>query len=144
MSLIQTIGRAARNENGRVIMYADRVTGSMSRAIDETNRRRKKQQEFNALHGIEPKSIHKAVHSVLEISRKQTTDAGGMSDEERLARVELLRTQMRQAAAELDFETAAKLRDELFALTDESAVKDRKPAPGMPGSRKKAHERKRK
>lgn len=142
-SLVQTIGRAARNVDGRVIMYADSMTESMRKAIEETNRRRNRQTEFNALHGIEPQSIRKAVHSVLEISKKHKSESSGMSEEERSARVELLRGQMRQAAAELDFETAAKLRDELFALTDD-APKDKKPAPGTPGSRKKAHERTRK
>ena len=142
-SLIQTIGRAARNVDGRVIMYADTVTDSMRQAIDETNRRREKQQAFNAAHNITPRSVKKAVHNVLEISHKAKQDEGGMTEAERQERIEILRTQMRQAAAELDFEAAAKLRDELFALTgDAAAVK--KPAPGTPGSAKKARGRTRK
>ena len=142
-SLVQTIGRAARNVDGRVIMYADEITDSMRRAIDETNRRREKQQTYNAAHNITPRSVRKAVHNVLEISHKAKRDEGGMTEAERQERIEILRAQMRQAAAELDFEAAAKLRDELFALTgDGAAVK--KPAPGTPGSAKKARGRTRK
>lgn len=142
-SLVQTIGRAARNMDGRVIMYADEITDSMRRAIDETNRRREKQQAYNAAHNITPRSVRKAVHNVLEISHKAKRDEGGMTEAERQERIEILRAQMRQAAAELDFEAAAKLRDELFALTgDGAAVK--KPAPGTPGSAKKARGRTRK
>ena len=140
---VQTIGRAARNVDGRVIMYADEITDSMRRAIDETNRRREKQQAYNAAHNITPRSVRKAVHNVLEISHKAKRDEGGMTEAERQERIEILRAQMRQAAAELDFEAAAKLRDELFALTgDGAAVK--KPAPGTPGSAKKARGRTRK
>ncbi len=142
-SLVQTIGRAARNVDGRVIMYADEITDSMRRAIDETNRRREKQQAYNAAHNITPRSVRKAVHNVLEISHKAKRDEDGMTKAERQERIEILRAQMRQAAAELDFEAAAKLRDELFALTgDGAAVK--KPAPGTPGSAKKARGRTRK
>ncbi len=142
-SLIQTIGRAARNVDGRVIMYADTVTDSMRSAIDETNRRREKQQAYNREHGITPRSVHKAVHNVLEISRKAAKEEGSMTEAERRERIEILRTQMRQAAAELDFETAAKLRDALFQLTGEESM-TRKPAPGTPGSAKKARGRTRK
>nr|HPK16771.1 helicase-related protein [Clostridia bacterium] len=143
-SLVQTVGRAARNVDGRVVMYADEITASMRFAIDETNRRRKKQQAFNEKNGVTPTSIHKSVHSVLEISRKAGAEQSGMSEAERAARVEIVRAQMREAAAELDFETAAKLRDELFALTGEAPKKDAKPLPGTPGSARQSRGRNRK
>lgn len=143
-ALIQTVGRAARNVDGRVIMYADEITDSMRLAIDETNRRRAKQKAFNEAHGITPKSITKSVHSVLEISRKATSENGPMSEDERNERIEITRKQMREAAAELDFETAAKLRDELFSLTGEENQKAAKPLPGTPGSAKQARGRTRK
>jgi excinuclease ABC subunit B len=144
-SLVQTVGRAARNVEGRVIMYADEMTDSMRVAIQETNRRREKQMAFNVEHGITPRSVQKAVHNILEISAKKKAGAEGMSEEARQERIEVLRTQMRAAAAELEFEAAAKFRDELLALTGE---RDKGPAkriaPGMPGSRKPARGRTRK
>lgn len=144
-SLVQTIGRAARNVEGRVIMYADEVTNSMQVAIQETNRRRDKQMAFNKEHGITPRSVQKAVHNILEISAKNKADAGAMSDEVRQERIEVLRTQMRAAAAELEFEAAAKFRDELLTLTGESEKGTAKRiAPGMPGSKKPARGRTRK
>lgn len=136
-SLIQTIGRAARNADGRVIMYADTITPSMKEAIDETARRRQKQQAYNKEHNITPRTITKAVHDIIEISGRPKEAQG-----DREARAEILREQMRAAAAELDFETAARLRDRLFDLTGED--KPRKIAPGMPGSTKKARGRTRK
>ena len=136
-SLIQTIGRAARNADGRVIMYADTITPSMKEAIDETARRRQKQQAYNKEHNITPRTITKAVHGIIEISGRPKE-----AQEDRDARAEILREQMRAAAAELDFETAARLRDRLFGLTGED--KPRKIAPGMPGSTKKARGRTRK
>ena len=136
-SLIQTIGRAARNADGRVIMYADIITPSMKEAIDETARRRQKQQAYNKEHNITPRTITKAVHGIIEISGRPKE-----AQEDRDARAEILREQMRAAAAELDFETAARLRDRLFGLTGED--KPRKIAPGMPGSTKKARGRTRK
>ena len=136
-SLIQTIGRAARNADGRVIMYADTITPSMKEAIDETARRRQKQQAYNKEHNITPRTITKAVHDIIEISGRPKE-----AREDREARAEILREQMRAAAAELDFETAARLRDRLFDLTGED--KPRKIAPGMPGSTKKARGRTRK
>ncbi|MBR3298212.1 MAG: excinuclease ABC subunit UvrB [Clostridia bacterium] len=144
-SLIQTVGRAARNVDGYVIMYADSITDSMQRTIDETNRRRTKQLAFNEEHGIVPKSVKKAVHDIIEISSDAKDASIGMSDEELEAKIALVTEQMQKAAMELDFETAAKLRDELFSLKGEggkpkaSGIK-----PGMPGSRKKARGRTRK
>ncbi len=143
-SLIQTVGRAARNVSGRVIMYADEITQSMRRAIDETDRRRRIQENYNETHGITPQSVHKAVHSVLEISRKAGADESVLTGAEREAKIALIRQQMRDAAAELDFETAAKLRDELFALTGEESAQRAKPAPGTPGSARNARGRTRK
>ncbi|MEN6470832.1 MAG: excinuclease ABC subunit UvrB, partial [Clostridiaceae bacterium] len=141
-SLVQTVGRAARNVEGRVIMYADSVTDSMRVAIQETNRRREKQVAFNLEHNITPRSVQKAVHNILEISAKGRAGAEGMSEEARRERIELLRAQMRAAAAELEFEAAAKLRDELLALSGESEKNAAKRvAPGMPGSRKPARGR---
>ena len=137
-SLIQTIGRAARNAEGHVIMYADEITPSMRAAIDETNRRREKQQAYNIAHNITPKSITKAVHDIIEISGRPKEKA----EENREAQIELLREQMRAAAAELDFETAARLRDRLFDLTGED--KPKKIAPGTPGSKRNARGRTRK
>ncbi len=139
-SLIQTIGRAARNSEGRVIMYADEITPSMERAIGETNRRRQKQEAFNKAHGITPQSVRKEVHDILEISSRPRE--AGLEPRAQAAKAELLQQQMRQAAAELDFETAAKLRDQLFALTGQT--QEKKVAPGMPGSRRKARGRTRK
>ncbi len=137
-SLIQTIGRAARNVDGRVIMYADEITPSMRTAIDETARRREKQQAYNLAHNITPRSVTKAVHDIIEISGRPKEKAG----ENLEAQIELIREQMRAAAAELDFETAAKLRDRLFDLTGED--KPRKTAPGTPGSKRNARGRTRK
>ncbi|MBR2328940.1 MAG: UvrB/UvrC motif-containing protein, partial [Clostridia bacterium] len=137
-SLIQTIGRAARNAEGHVIMYADEITPSMRAAIDETNRRREKQQAYNIAHNITPKSITKAVHDIIEISGRPKEKA----EENREAQIELLREQMRAAAAELDFETAARLRDRLFDITGED--KPKKIAPGTPGSKRNARGRTRK
>ena len=137
-SLIQTIGRAARNAEGHVIMYADEITPSMRTAIDETARRREKQQAYNIAHNITPKSITKAVHDIIEISGRPKEKA----EENREAQIELLREQMRAAAAELDFETAARLRDRLFDITGED--KPKKIAPGTPGSKRNARGRTRK
>ena len=143
-SLIQTIGRAARNVEGRVILYADVITPSMQRAMDETERRRAKQQAYNEEHGITPKSITKAIHNVLEISRKVKDAAGALSPEDREKRISILTQQMREAAAALEFEAAAKLRDELRTLQGETALAPSKPAPGTVGSKKPARGRTRK
>ena len=120
-SLIQTIGRAARNSEGHVIMYADKVTDSMRKAIDETERRRKIQKEYNEEHGIVPKTIQKAVRDRIRISKKAGTDITeeekdpeSMSFDELQRHIAKMMKQMNQAAAELNFEKAAKLRDRMI------------------------------
>ena len=120
-SLIQTIGRAARNSEGHVIMYADKVTDSMRKAIDETERRRKIQKEYNEEHGIVPKTIQKAVRDRIRISKKAGTDITeeekdpeSMSFEELQRHIAKMMKQMNQAAAELNCEKAAKLRDRMI------------------------------
>ena len=117
-SLVQTIGRAARNAQGRVLMYADGLTDSMAYAINETNRRRAIQQAYNEEHGITPQSVQNAVRALLEITDKAEDDARryGMNDQELQALMQQLEDQMLAAAGELDFEKAAKLRDKLFEL----------------------------
>lgn len=116
-SLIQTIGRAARNAEGRVIMYADTVTGSMRRAIDETNRRRKAQKEYNDAHGIVPKTIVKEVRSTLAITQKQKKlPAEKISLEEIPAEIEKLKALMKIASNQLDFEKAIEIRDTINLL----------------------------
>ena len=144
-SLIQTVGRAARNADSYVIMYADTITDSMQRAIDETERRRAKQIAYNEANGITPQSIKKAVHGILEISSGVKDASSGMSDDELNARIEMLSEQMNQAAMELEFEQAAKLRDEIYSLKGISGEKSASSAkPGTPGSRRKARGRTRK
>ena len=119
-SLIQTIGRAARNANGRVIMYADTITGSMQRAIDETNRRREKQQKYNQANGIIPQTIVKKVYDNLEITKAVAEDTKVeeivIDDIEK--EIEKLKGQMQAAAYELKFELAAQLRDRISELED--------------------------
>ena len=116
-SLIQTIGRAARNADGRVIMYADTITGSMRRAIDETNRRRKAQKEYNDAHGIVPKTIVKEVKSTLAITQKQKKlPAEKISVEEIPAEIEKLKALMKIASNQLDFEKAIEIRDTINLL----------------------------
>jgi len=122
-SLIQTIGRAARNVDGRVIMYADTVTDSMNNAITETNRRRAIQEEYNRLNNITPQSIVKKIHERIQLTKtaEQTSptlakDAESMSREEIIAAIKKLEKQMKQAAAELQFEQAASIRDEILAM----------------------------
>jgi len=124
-ALIQTIGRAARNVNGRVIMYADRVTDSMKRALDETNRRRAKQIKYNEDNGIMPISIHKEIHQLTEMMSAKAigeekaqykTAADGLPRGELRKIIDNVEQQMKQAAKNLEFERAAALRDELYDL----------------------------
>ena len=122
-SLIQTIGRAARNAEGHVIMYADTITDSMHRAISETERRRKIQMQYNEEHGITPQTIKKAVRDLISISKKVAAEELRMAkDPESMSREELeklvndVSKQMRKAAAELNFEAAAELRDKMIEL----------------------------
>ena len=121
-SLVQTIGRAARNSEGKVIMYADSVTPSMERAITETARRRKLQQEYNQAHGIIPTTIRKDIREILEISTKETvegqTKRKRMSEKDRQALIIRLTNEMKNAAKLLEFEHAAYLRDKIKALKD--------------------------
>ncbi len=153
-SLIQTIGRAARNIDGRVILYADTLTGSMERAIAETNRRREKQEAYNAENGITPESIRKGITDILDSVYERdhvliATGAGGGGEFEEAATIGHnfeaviadLETRMRAAATDLDFEEAARLRDEIkrlrateLAVVDDPTVK-RLPAPSAGGSR---------
>ena len=122
-SLIQTIGRAARNVDGRVIMYADAITDSMRRAIDETNRRREIQQKYNEAHGIEPQTIRTAIRELMEVTRKPDDAAdAGMDEEEKRMAIERLEELMLEAANNLDFEKAAKYRDEMLALRGEKVM----------------------
>jgi excinuclease ABC subunit B len=150
-SLIQTVGRAARHERGRAILYADRVTGSMQRALDEMTRRRTLQQEHNRAHGITPTSIRKSVDQVRLVTRvadarvREATEqpppeAKELSRDELIA---LLDQQMREAAAELDFETAARLRDQILELRAAGDPVRRAPAGAKRERRKRSRARKR-
>ena len=155
-SLIQTIGRAARNIDGKVILYADHVTGSMERAMAETNRRREKQVEYNTANGITPESVKKGIadilDSVYERDHVLVSTAGGITgigDDETAtighnfeAVIADLETRMREAAADLDFEEAARLRDELkrlrateLAVVDDPTAKRPAPSPGRAARR---------
>ena len=159
-SLVQTIGRAARNVNGRAILYADRVTGSMQRAIEETDRRRQIQRDFNTAHGITPRGVSKSVDDVRLITRvadarepkegkggtsasePSTSRTGSRSREELEQLVQELEGAMREAAVALDFETAARLRDELFEVRTllgggASAAGDRARSSGDAGARRR-------
>jgi excinuclease ABC subunit B len=139
-SLIQTIGRAARNVSGEVHMYADKITKSMAQAIDETNRRRAKQVAYNAEHGIDPTPLRKKIADITDLIAKEIDDtddlaksnkksaissgitrsaAGSLPRQELIALIESLTEQMRAAAAELSFELAGRLRDEIRELKRE-------------------------
>ena len=122
-SLIQTIGRAARNSEGHVIMYADSITDSMRVAIDETNRRRTIQQAYNQEHGITPATIRKSVRDLISISKKVAKeeykfqkDPESMSKKELEKLIGEIQKKMQSAAAELNFEAAAELRDKMIEL----------------------------
>jgi len=141
-SLIQTIGRAARHVHGTVIMYADTITDSMRRAIDETNRRRQIQEAYNKAHGIEPQSIVKAVRDLTDrvISMRMAAEpaptyradgermASPRIPKEEIARViKELEKQMKEAATALEFEKAAMLRDQIFELRQQMQEEDPRP-----------------
>jgi excinuclease ABC subunit B len=138
-SLMQTIGRSARNVDARVILYADTVTESMRQAVDETRRRRALQEEYNLRHGITPETIRKEIRAGIEAeasSRAVAFEAVGRGDDagRRAAElVEQLEADMMQAAAELDFERAARIRDEIAALRDGAG--SRRAAGGQRGRR---------
>jgi len=143
-SLIQTIGRAARNSEGKVIMYADTITDSMRRAIDETNRRRKIQIEYNRKNGIVPRTIRKDVREILEISKTVDDDGRGSDEDvrftrkEREALIEKLEKDMRQAAKMLEFEYAAILRDRIIRLRGEKDSPGKAEPSVKPSKRRKS------
>ena len=126
-SLIQTIGRAARNANGEVYMYGDVITDSMQKAIDETNRRRSIQEAYNKEHGITPKTISKPVEDAIrgketkEMAAKYLKKKAKMSKQDKAKMIAGLEAEMKEAAKVLDFERAAELRDMLFELKAEDA-----------------------
>ncbi len=114
-SLIQTIGRAARNAKAKVVMYADVMTDSMKRAIEETNRRREIQSEYNKIHGITPKTIVKEISNTLEISKK--TEEKTMTSQKDISReLARLTSAMKVASSNLDFELAIKYREQIASL----------------------------
>ncbi len=152
-SLIQTIGRAARNVDGRVILYADRITGSMERAMRETDRRREKQRDYNELHGITPTTIKRNIHDIVADTASRDgvlveIDAEGANNlvgHNLRAYIEELEKKMRAAAADLEFEEAGRLRDEIRALEAEElglpheqrvAAPKGRASEGKPGTRK--------
>jgi len=140
-SLVQTVGRPARNTEGRVIMYADAPTDSMMRAIGETNRRRAIQEAYNRQHGITPESINSAVRELIAITQQneQAARERGLSEEERAALALSIEDRMLAAAQNLDFEAAAKLRDQLFTLRGEQPPERQQP---QPARRRRARTRK--
>ncbi len=124
-SLVQTIGRAARNVDGRVILYGDTLTESMAKAVSETNRRRAIQEAYNREHGITPETVRNAIRSVLEVTRKvEETASDQLTGEEREALMRRIEDEMIGAAKELEFERAAQLRDQLLKLRGDAPMKD--------------------
>ena len=124
-SLVQTIGRAARNADGRVILYGDTLTESMANAMAETNRRRALQEAYNREHGITPETVRNAIRSVLEITKRvEDSVPEKLTEEERDALMRQIEEEMIGAAKELEFERAAKLRDQLLQLRGEAPMKD--------------------
>ena len=124
-SLVQTIGRAARNVDGRVILYGNQLTESMAKAVSETNRRRALQEEYNRLNGITPETVRNAIRSVLEITRRvEETAEAALTEDERAALMRQIEEEMISAAKDLEFERAAKLRDRLLELRGEAPMKD--------------------
>ena len=124
-SLVQTIGRAARNVDGRVILYGNQLTESMAKAMSETNRRRALQEEYNRLNGITPETVRNAIRSVIEITRRvEETAPAALTEEERAALMRQIEDEMITAAKDLEFERAAKLRDRLLELRGEAPMKD--------------------
>ena len=124
-SLVQTIGRAARNVDGRVILYGDQLTESMARAMSETNRRRALQEAYNEANGITPESVRNAIRNVLEITRRvEETAPAALNEEERDALARQIEEEMLAAAKGLEFERAAQLRDRLLELRGEAPMKD--------------------
>ena len=124
-SLVQTIGRAARNVDGCVILYGDTLTESMAKAMSETNRRRALQEAYNREHGITPETVRNAIRSVLEVTRRvEETAPEALTEEERDALMRRIEEEMIGAAKELEFERAAQLRDQLLKLRGEAPMKD--------------------
>ena len=124
-SLVQTIGRAARNVDGRVILYGDQLTESMAKAMSETNRRRALQEEYNRVHGITPETVRNAIRSVIEITKRvEETAPAALTEEERDALTRQIEEEMLSAAKDLEFERAAKLRDRLLELRGEAPIRD--------------------
>jgi excinuclease ABC subunit B len=135
-SLIQTIGRAARNANGRAILYADKVTGSMQRALDETERRRRKQIAYNQEHGITPRTIRKAIADIMEgarpgapVSAKEyakvaetQAEYAALTPKQMAKKIQELEKQMYQHAQDLEFEEAARVRDKIRALQGQGVL----------------------
>ena len=124
-SLVQTIGRAARNVDGRVILYGNQLTESMAKAMSETNRRRALQEEYNHMNGITPETVRNAIRSVIEITRRvEETASAALTEDERAALMRQIEDEMITAAKDLEFERAAKLRDRLLELRGEAPMKD--------------------